>query len=153
MDFISILIFNQETDIPFAPHPITSSTYSGPCPLVETQDGHRGGNGGIGISGHPRPASAGRLKGAQLPPLLAAATAATSGPGPGLPPPAACTSISSSVAMAAAAPGSGGAPSWSPPHELVSQTVTLLLVLRDPTNPQVRLLYSIDRGPDFLGGS
>ena len=55
--------------------------------------------------------------------------------------------------MAAAAPGSGGAPSWSPPHELVSQTVTLLLVLRDPTNPQVRLLYSIDRGPDFLGGS
>lgn len=43
--------------------------------------------------------------------------------------------------MAAAAPGSGGAPSWSPPHELVSQTVTLLLVLRDPTNPQVRLLF------------
>lgn len=36
----------------------------------------------------------------------------------------------------AAAPG---APSWSPPHELVSQTATLLYVLRDPTNPQVRV--------------
>ncbi len=48
----------------------------------------------------------------------------------------------------AAAPGIGGAaPLWTPPHELVSQTVTLLCVLRDPTNPQVRTRpYVMDVG-------